>query len=124
MPAPLNPNLWAVVVHDENGVPIPGGGGGGSTPGTSIVSEPDAVVGVGAVVVLTAPPSGTKAETVQNTGTTSGTIIRVREAAGTAGAGIKLLQNGVAYYTAAIAQLEVEEVAGIATSVAIQFEVT
>jgi hypothetical protein len=31
MPAPLNPNLWAVVIHDANGVPIPGGGGGGGS---------------------------------------------------------------------------------------------
>ena len=40
MPAPLNPNLWATVLHDENGIPISptnplpvtGGGGGGSSP--------------------------------------------------------------------------------------------
>jgi hypothetical protein len=37
MPAPLNPNLWPSVLHDENGIPIgplnplpvTGGGGGG-----------------------------------------------------------------------------------------------
>lgn len=40
MPAPLNPNLWATVLHDENGIPIgplnplpvTGGGGGGGAP--------------------------------------------------------------------------------------------
>jgi hypothetical protein len=94
------------------------------SPGTTVTSKPDAVVGVGATVLLSAPPPKTLAETVQNTGTTVGTVIRVREAGGTAGAGIKLLQNGVAYYKAAVAALEIEEVAGIATSASIQFEIT
>ncbi len=100
------------------GVPIPIVPGTGST----VTTEADAVVGIGATVTLTVPPANTLAQTVQNTGTTSGTQIRVREAGGTAGAGILLLQNGVAYYTAAVAALEVEEVAGIATTVAQQFE--
>jgi hypothetical protein len=40
MPAPLNPNLWPSVLHDEDGIPIgplnplpvTGGGGGGGAP--------------------------------------------------------------------------------------------
>lgn len=67
MPAPLNPNLWATVLHDEDGIPIGplnplpvtgGGGGGGAppnqptfavnqvvvpTPGTAVQFQPQAV---------------------------------------------------------------------------------
>ena len=66
MPAPLNPNLWATVLHDENGIPISptnplpvtgGGGGGGAdnqptfacnqvivpTPGTAVQFDVQAV---------------------------------------------------------------------------------
>jgi len=40
MPAPLNPNLWPSVLHDQDGIPIgplnplpvTGGGGGGGSP--------------------------------------------------------------------------------------------
>lgn len=40
MPAPLNPNLWPSVLHDQDGIPISptnplpvtGGGGGGGSP--------------------------------------------------------------------------------------------
>jgi hypothetical protein len=97
---------------------------GTSTPGTSIITSPDTVVGIGATVPLPAPPVGTTRMTVQNTGP-SGSVIRVRELGGPAGAGIKLVifsQETYGGEDGAIAPLEVQEVAGIATSVCIQFE--
>lgn len=47
MPAPLNPNLWACVLHDEDGVPISatnplpttGGGGGGGGIITDVIQQ-------------------------------------------------------------------------------------
>jgi len=97
---------------------------GPSTPGASITTPADTVVGIGATVPLPAPPAGTTRMTVQNTGP-SGSVIRVRELGGVAGAGIKLVifaQETYGGEDGAIAPLEVEEVAGIATTVAIQFE--
>src|SRR5690242_21204180 len=99
MPAPLNPNLWPSVLHDEDGVPISasnplpvtGGGGSGAisvkgSPGTRITTAPDVTVGTGATVPLGAIPSGTRRFTVENTGP-AGTWIRVREVGGTPGSG-------------------------------------
>lgn len=97
---------------------------GPSTPGATITTAPDTVVGIGATVPLPAPPAGTTRMTVQNTGP-SGSVIRVRELGGPAGAGIKLVifaQETYGGEDGAIAPLEVQEVAGIATTVAIQFE--
>lgn len=97
---------------------------GPSTPGATITTSPDTVVGIGATVPLPAPPAGTTRMTVQNTGP-SGSVIRVRELGGVAGAGIKLVifaQETYGGEDGAIAPLEVEEVAGIATTVSIQFE--
>lgn len=106
-----------VVNGPLNPIPVTPG-----SPGTTITTEPDAVVGIGATVALTAPPALTRAMTVQNTGSNSTTQIRVREVGGPAGAGDLLIQFGSAYFTVAVAQLEVEEVAGVATTVALQFE--
>ncbi len=95
-------------------------------PGTVITTAPDTVVGIGATVPLPVPPAGTKRMTIQNTGP-SGSVFRLRELGGVAGSGIKIVIFGQETYggaDGAIAPLEVEEVAGIATSVAIQFERT
>lgn len=94
------------------------------TPGSTVTTSADVPVGVGATVALPAVPANTRRMTVQNTGP-SGTLIRVREVGGPAGSGIILTRFGIAVYggaDGAIAALEVEEIAGIATSVAVQFE--
>lgn len=96
------------------------------TPGTTITSPADTAVGIGATVALPVPPAGTRRMTVQNTGP-AGSLIRVREIGGAAGTGIILARfSSITYGGAdgAIASLEVQDVAAIATSAAIQFEVT
>jgi hypothetical protein len=93
-------------------------------PGTSIYTAPDTAVGIGATVPLPLPPSKTNRMTVQNTGP-AGTLIRVREVGGTAGSGIILARfSSISYggIGGSIYPLEVQEIAGIATTVAIQFE--
>lgn len=96
-----------------------------SAPGATIGPTPaDVVVGVGATAILTAPPAGTSRMTVQNTGP-AGTLIRVRESGGLAGAGIILARFASISFGGdggAVAPVEVEEVAGIATSATIMFE--
>ena len=144
MPAPLNPNLWPSVLHDEDGVPISasnplpvtaGGGGGGAisvkgSPGLKITTDPDVVVGIGATVPLGLIPANTRRFTVQNTGP-AGTWIRVREVGGAAGSGKLLPRLGEYTYggsDGAIAQLEVEDVSlavggsAVATTVCVQYE--
>ena len=106
-------------------------GGGGTvsvigSPGTIVATSADTAVGSGATVALPVAAAGTRRQTVQNTGP-SGSMIRVREVGGAAGSGIILPSLGVAVYggaDGAVAALEVQEVAGIATTVAIQFERT
>ena len=92
------------------------------SPGTTITTEPDTAVGIGATVPLPAPPANTRSMTIQNTGP-AGSLIRVREVGGPAGSGVILARFSSVTYggiDGAIDTLEVEEVAGIATSVAMQ----
>lgn len=133
MPAPLKPHLFPVVLHDQDAVPA-----GTPTnpiyviaeiapapPGTTITSEPDTAVGVGATVPLPVPPADTMRITVQVTGGDNTTRIRVREVGGTAGAGKLLVLLGSTLYGGdggAVGALEVENVAGPAAAVAIVFE--
>jgi hypothetical protein len=143
MPAPLNPNLWASVLHDEDGVPISasnplpvtGGGGGGAisvkgSPGATITTDDDVVVNIGATATLGVIPAGTRRFTVQNTGP-AGTWVRVREVGGSPGAGQLFPRLGQYTYggaDGAIAQLEVEDVSlavglvAVATTIAVQYE--
>jgi hypothetical protein len=131
MPAPLNPNLWPSVLHDEDGVPIsplnplpvtPVAGGG---VGTTITSPDDVAVGIGATQALPAPPAGTLRMTVEVTDGSALTRIRVRELGGNAGAGRELILLGSTTFGGeggAVAALEVENVAGPAAAVSISFE--
>lgn len=131
MPAPLNPNLWPSVLHDEDAVPIsalnplpvtPISGGG---VGTTITSPADTAVAAGVTAPLTAPPVGTLRMTVEVTGGDSTTRIRVREVGGTAGAGRLLVLLGSTTFGGdggAIASLEVQNVTGPDATVSITFE--
>lgn len=132
MPAPLNPNLWASVLHDEDGIPIsatnplpvsPVAGGG---IGTVITSPEDVTVAAAATEPLPTPPAGTTRMTVEVTGGDATTRIRVREAGGTAGAGRLLIGVGASTMFGgeggAIADLEVENVDGPEATVSITFE--
>jgi hypothetical protein len=95
------------------------------SPGATITTPADTAVGVAATELLPAPPAGTRRMTVEVTGGDSTTRIRVREAGGVAGAGTLLLLFGSATYggqDGAVAALEVENVAGPAASVMVQFE--
>jgi hypothetical protein len=144
MPAPLNPNLWPVVLHDEDGAPISSsnplpvsaGGSAGAisvkgSPGSTITTTADTVIGIGATVAITvAIPAGTRRFTVQNTGP-AGTWVRVREVGGAAGSGMLLPRLGQVTYggaDGAIAHLEVQDVsnavggAPVATTIAVQYE--
>jgi hypothetical protein len=70
MPAPLNPNLWPSVLHDENGIPIGplnplpvtgGGGGGGAPPNQptfAVNQQTVAVPGTAAQLQAQAVPNG------------------------------------------------------------------
>ena len=145
MPAPLNPNLWPSVLHDEEGnvingtnpLPVTGPSGPGSaiavkgSPGTTITTDPDvAVPGTGGTVPLGPIPAGTRRMYVQNAGP-AGTWVRVREVGGTAGSGRLLPRLGEAIYggaDGALAQLEVQDVSlavglsAVATVIAVQYE--
>jgi hypothetical protein len=94
------------------------------TPGATITNNADIVIGVGATVAFGAPPAGTSRMTVQNTGP-AGTLIRVRAVGAGAGRGEILPRFGGRTYGdegGAIAPLEAQEVAAIATSATITFE--
>lgn len=145
MPAPLNPSLWPVVLHDEDGAPISssnplpvtaGGGPGGTiatkgSPGVTITTDADVAIAAGATEpIAVVIPAGTRRFTVQNTGP-AGTWVRVREVGGGAGRGQLLPRLGSYTYggaDGAIAQLEVEDVsnavggAPVATTIAVQYE--
>lgn len=144
MPAPLNPNLWPSVLHDEEGnvingtnpLPVTGPSGPGSaisvkgSPGATITTDPDVAVAAGATEPLGAIPAGTRRMYVQNAGP-AGTWVRVREVGAAAGSGRLLPRLGEAVYggaDGALAQLEVEDVslavggAAVATSIAVQYE--
>lgn len=107
-----------------------GSGGSGASPvkgspGSTIGPTPaDVVIGIGATVALPAIPANTRRMTIQNTGP-SGSLIRVREVGAGAGRGLIVPRFGMLVYggaDGAIAALEAEEVAGIATSATISFE--
>jgi hypothetical protein len=132
MPAPLNPNLWPSVLHDEDGIPISPTNPlpvtpTGSAIGTTITSPDDVAVGAGNTEPLPMPPAGTLRMTVEVTGGSNLTRIRVREVGGNAGAGRLLILLGSTTFGGdggAIAPLEVENVAGPAAAVSISFEGT
>ena len=93
-------------------------------PGTVIDAVPDTVVGINATVPLPVPPAGTRRMTIQNTGG-SGSRIRVRQVGGPAGSGVLLTSLGSTSFggaDGAIADVEAEDVAGIATTVGVTFE--
>jgi hypothetical protein len=130
MPAPLNPNLWATVLHDENAIPISPTNPlpvapTGSALGTIIASPADTPVLAATTQALAVPPAGTKRMRVQVTGGDTSTRIRIREAGGTAGHGIILILLGSTMYGGdggSIEALEAENVAGPDATVAVQFE--
>lgn len=96
-----------------------------STPGTTITTLADTAVAAGATVSLPAVSPNTRRRTVQVTGGDATTRIRVREAGSEAGRGIILLLYGSRKFGetgGAIAELEVENVAGPDATVAVQDE--
>jgi hypothetical protein len=98
---------------------------GPTTPGATITTPADSVVAPAATVALVAPPAGTTRMRVQVTAGSALTMIRVRELGGLAGAGVLLTLLASTMYGdegGAIAPLEVENVAGPAAAVMIQFE--
>ncbi len=97
---------------------------GPSTPGTTITSSANTVIGSGATVPLAAPPVGTTQMTVQNKGP-AGTLILIREVGGAAGTGFILVRFSSKTFggeAGAIAALEAEDIAALATTAMIQFE--
>jgi hypothetical protein len=133
MPAPLKPHLFPVVLHDENANVqgtathplVVSGVISDISPGTTITSVSDVVVGPGAIVPLPTPPANTRRMRVQVTGGDSTTRIRVREVGGAVGSGDLLTLLGSTMFggaDGAIAPLEVQNVAGPAAAVMIQFE--
>jgi hypothetical protein len=127
MPAPLNPNLWAVVLHDTDGnpvgpdSPIPTKG----QPGTTITSEPFVPVAAGATVPLPAIPSGTRSMTVQIPVGSALSNILIREVGGTPGTGRLLTYLASTLFggaDGAVQQLEAENIAGPDAEVSVIFE--
>lgn len=128
MPAPLNPNLWAVVLHDADGnpvgpdSPIPTKG----QPGTVISGGPDTAIAASGTQPLPVAPATTRRMTIQNTGP-AGSMIRVRPVGDPAGSGILLFYGGTKEYggaDGAIAAMEAQDVSSpaIGATVATQFE--
>lgn len=107
--------------------PLPGPGGAipvKGSPGATMSSSPVTAVGAFATVPLPVAPAGTRRMRVQNVGS-PGSVLRVREVGGPAGAGFLLVFTGPVEYgglDGALTALEVEETAGVATSAMIQFE--
>lgn len=96
-----------------------------ATPGATVGPTPaDTAVGVGATVALPALPAGLRRFTVQNVGPAT-SLIRVREVGAGAGRGAILARFASMTFggtDGAIAALEVQEVAGIATAVTVIYE--
>ena len=90
-------------------------------PAGTLSSPVDTAIGIGATVVLPAAPAGVLRQTVQNTGG-AGTRLRVREAGGALGTGFILPRFGSREYEANVTALEVQHVAGGATSAGVQYE--
>ena len=111
-------NSQAIVLAcDNQGQLIPGPSGVGGNDDF----QPDTAVGAFMTALLPAPPGNALSQFVQNTGP-EGSLIRVRGAGQGPGNGIILPRFGILILDKAISQLEAEDVAGIATSVAIAFE--
>jgi len=95
-------------------------------PGQTLVSAPDTALAPGAILPLPVPPFGARRMVVQVTsGDAATTVIRIREVGGLAGAGIILVKYGSRVFgggEGALAPLEAENIAGPASSVAVQFE--
>jgi hypothetical protein len=112
-----------------------GGGGGGAisvkgSPGLTITTQADVVIGIGTTVPLGLIPVNTRRFSVQNTGP-AGTWVRVREVGSAAGVGRLMPRLGEYTYggaDGAIAQLEVEDVSlavggvAVATTIMVQYE--
>ena len=89
------------------------------TPGATIQSV-QVAVGIGATVAV-AVPANVYAINVQNVGG-AGTLIAVREQGGAALTGMYLPRYGIFGFDKAVANLELQELAGIATAVNITYE--
>lgn len=123
---PMGRNVKPVHITNGIGDPVPVTFTG-TAPGTAIESAPDTAVGPAATVPLTAPPAGTTRMTVEVTSGDASTRVRIREVGGPAGAGKLLNLLGSTVYGGdggSIAALEAENVAGPATTIAVQFEKT
>lgn len=111
---------WKQVSIDPTSpVPVVG------SPGTDLESPADTPVAAAATVPLTVPPAGTRRMTVEVTGGSALTVIRVRELGGIAGAGRLLNLGDSTMYgglDGAIAPLEAQNVAGPDALVHIDFE--
>lgn len=114
--------------------PTTGGGGGGGNvtvvgvvPGTQILTPASTPVAPAATAPLPALPAGIRRRRVQVTGGDATTQVLIREAAGSAGEGVLLINNGSTMYggaDGALALLEAENIAGPAIVVRVQDEVT
>jgi len=95
-------------------------------PGLTLVSAADVALGMGVVQPLPVPPFGTRRMVVQVTSGLAGTTeIRIREVGGLAGSGIILVLYGSRVFgggEGSLTPLEAENMAGPASSVAVQFE--
>lgn len=58
MPAPLNPNLWAVVLHDADGVPTTAGGSSPNQPTFAVNQKTVPVPGTAVQLQSQAVPDG------------------------------------------------------------------
>lgn len=136
MPAPLNPNLWASVLHDEDGIPISGSNPlpvnanvvvSPTPPGTQIIDYTPVAVAAAGTQPLPAIPAGCRRRRVQVTGGDATTAVLIRAAGGAAGDGILLVNNGSTMYggdgEGSLADLEAENIAGPGIVVRVQDEV-
>ena len=127
MPLPVNGFVQPVTLIDPaTGLPVViTASVSGVTPGTTVTSAANTAVAPGATVALPVVPAGTRRMTIQIVGGNASSRVRVREAGGAAGTGILLALLGEQVYggaDGALANMEVQNVAGPAASVAVQFE--
>lgn len=98
--------------------------GGGPVPAGTVIDERAPVaVGIGATVVLAAPPAGTLAINVQNV-SVGAAVLAFRQVGAAAGVGKRLPRFGIFSWNLAVAALEVEHISGPAGLANIGFEVT
>jgi hypothetical protein len=120
----FEPRSDSDVVTTAGGVPIVPASAA-PVPGVVITSPADTVVAPAATVPLPVPPAGTRRMTIEVTGGSALTKVRIREVGGVAGAGRLLTILASTMYggvDGAIAPLEAENVAGPAAAVSISFE--